>query len=162
MLTLLIVFIIAFSISMCNFYEDLEDILLSLCNGLLATLIIGLPLSFALPMKTYQKQTSLSIQALQDNNTIKGSFFLGCSQIDGDMKYVFYYGENGLYRMMQIKTNNAQIKYSDNTPKVTIIEITPTKDLINYFAIDGDIGDKSYIIEVPNGTIKNNFTLDAN
>ena len=143
-------------------YSDIEDYSMAVLAGVAFGLFIGAPLAFMLPMKTYQKQTSLSIQTLQDNNTTKGSFFLGCGQIDGDMKYVFYYEENGLYRMMQLKANNVRIKYCDNTPNVNITEITPTKDLINYFALDSDIGDKTYIIEVPKGTIANNFTLDAN
>jgi hypothetical protein len=36
-----------------------------------------------------------------------------------------------------------------------------TESFINYFAVDFDLGSKTYIIEVPCGTIKNNYNLDT-
>ena len=112
-------------------------------------------------MDTYDKNYSLNIETLQDNNSVSGNFFLGCGQIECKMKYVFYYEENGLYRMMQLDYNLVQIKYSDGKPKVNVTENYPSKTFINNFAIDLDAFDKTYIIEVPKGTIKNNYNLDA-
>jgi len=142
-------------------YSDIEDYLMAVLAGVAFGLFIGAPLAFMLPMKTYQKQTSLSIQTLQDNNSVKGNFFLGCGQVNGTMKYVCYYEENGYYQMLQIDYDKAKIKYCDSIPKITILEIKATKDKINLFAIDLDLGEKTYIIEVPKGTIKNNYNLDA-
>ena len=85
----------------------------------------------------------------------------GCGQIEGKVKYVFYYEEKGLYRMIQLDYNLVQIKYSEGKPKINIIENYPSDAFINNFAIDLDIFNKIYIIEVPKGTIKNNYNLDA-
>lgn len=123
--------------------------------------LIGLILSIMLPMDTYNKQYSLSIETLQDNSSVSGNFFLGCGQIGGSMKYVFYYEKNGLYKMMQIDYELVQIKYSDSKPKVNVTEIYPTNSIINNFAFDFNCFNKTYIIEVPKGTIKNNYNLDA-
>ena len=63
--------------------------------------------------------------------------------------------------MMQLDYNLVQIKYSDSKPKVNVTENYPSDAFINNFAIDLDAFDKKYIIEVPKGTIKNNYNLDA-
>jgi hypothetical protein len=114
-----------------------------------------------IPMDTYVKKSSVNIETLQDNNSVNGSFFLGCGQIEGKMKYVFYYEEKGLYKMCQINYNLVSIKYSEGKPKVNILEIYPTESFINNIAIDFNVFDKTFIIEVPKGTIKNNYNLDA-
>jgi len=121
----------------------------------------GTIIAFILPMDTYNKEYSYNIESLQDNNSVEGNFFLGCGQIDGKMKYVFYYEENGLYKMMQLDYEKVQIKYTDGKPKVNVTQNYPTEVYINYFALDTDIFDKTYVIEVPKNTIKNNFNLDA-
>ena len=140
--------------------EWIDYIMFSLIGGLFGG-CIAMILSFMLPMDTYDKKYSLNVETLQDNNSVSGSFFLGCGQIEGKMKYVFYYEANGLYRMNQIDYDLVQIKYSDGKPKVNVTENALTKSPINLFAMDFDIGLKTYIIEVPKGTIKNNYNLDA-
>lgn len=142
-------------------YNDFIDYIASSVNGFVVGAVIGLFVSIMLPMDTYDKQYSLSIETLQDNNSVSGRFFLGSGQIEGKMKYVFYYEEDGLYTMMQLDYNLVQIKYSDNKPKLIITEKYPSDAFINYFAIDFDAFSKTYIIEVPKGTIKNNYNLDA-
>jgi hypothetical protein len=144
-----------------NHWSDLSDYVAFSILGALLSFCIVLPISFMLPMDTYDKKYSLNIETLQDNNSVSGSFFLGCGQIEGKMKYVFYHEVNGLYRMNQIDYDLVQIKYSDGKPKVNVTENELTKSWINFFALDFDIGLKTYIIEVPKGTIKNNYNLDA-
>ena len=137
------------------------DYALASFQGIITGAFIGLSIAAMLPMDTYDKHYSLNIENLQDNNSISSNFFLGIGQIEGKMKYVFYYEENGFYKMMQLDYDLVQIKYSDSTPKVNVTENYPSDAFINNFAIDLDIFHKSYIIEVPNGTIKNNYNLDA-
>jgi hypothetical protein len=169
MITILISVIAAIIVVVIRTYKDryfpgfdnFTDYLANSFGGLLLGLIIGLIIAFILPMKKYDKHYSYNIENLQDNSGIKGSFFLGCGQIEGKMKYVFYYEENGFFKMEQLEVKDVQIKYSDSKPKVNITEISPSKALINAFALDFDIFDKTYIIEVPKGTIKQNFSLDA-
>ncbi len=124
-------------------------------------LILGFFVALMLPMDVYNKHSSLNIEALQDNNSVDGKFLLGCGQIGGKMKYVFYYEENGFYKMGQLDYDLVRIKYTNDKPKVNIIHTYPSNSLINYFAYDTDILNKTYIIEVPRGTIKNNYNLDG-
>ena len=121
----------------------------------------GLVLSFIFPMELKKISTQTEIESLQDNNSINGNFFLGCGQINGEMKYVLYIKNNEFYEMKQLAYNNVQIKYSDNTPTLHTIEKVPTDSWINYIGADLDVYDITYIVEVPKGTIKNNYSLDA-
>lgn len=124
--------------------------------------LLGYLVAWALPMETYDKEYSYNIETLQDNSSINGSFFLGSGYFEGTMKYVFYYEENGYYKMKQLNHDRVSIKYTNDKPRFIIIEKTPTNSYINYFAIDEPTKtDVMYIIEVPKGTIKNDYNLDA-
>lgn len=163
MILILIGMVVGIAIAIYKTYwlHDLIDYIMASFFGILFGGVLALIVGIMLPMDTYDKHYSLDIETLQDNNSVGGSFFLGCGQIEGKMKYVFYYEENGLYRMMQLDYNLVQIKYSDSKPKVNVTENYPSDAFINNFAIDLDAFDKTYIIEVPKGTIKNNYNLDA-
>lgn len=167
MITIIIGALVGFLIAMANhqkqrdniYYPD--DYVSSLMGGSIFGFIIGLMIAIALPAETYDKQCSLNIETLQDNNGVGGGFFLGSGNIDGTMCYVFYYEENGFYKMMKLNHELVKIKYSDGNPRLQIMQKGITKSLINYFALDLWLKDKTYIIEVPKGTIKNNYILDA-
>lgn len=165
MATIIIAMIIGLIIAIYQTYNGwmntILDYIVFSCVGIFFGGIIGLIVAIALPMNTYDKHSSLNIATLQDGNSVSGKFFLGSGQIEGKMKYIFYYEENGMYRMMQLNYDVVQIKYSDEKPKVNITQNYPTKAFINNFAIDMDCFDKTYIIEVPKGTIKSNYNLDA-
>lgn len=166
MITILIGIVIGIAIAIYNTYSSywrssIVEYIINSIIGVVVGFFIGLAVAFMIPMKTYIKNYSLKIESLQDNNGFGGRFFLGSGQVDGKMKYVFYYEENGLYKMEQIDYDLVRIRYSDGIPKVNVGELSFTESTINYFALDSDIGYKSYIIEVPKGSIKNNYNLDA-
>lgn len=164
MVTLIIAVGIGLLIGLYNAYEngyDWLDWLFLPFFGVIVGSIIGISIAIALPMDTYNKQYSLRIESLQDANNIKGNFFLGIGQVEGEMQYVFYYKSDEFYRMAQIEYELVKIKYSNAEPQVHITEKYPTEAFINNFAYDTDIYSKTYIIEVPQGTIKNNYNLDA-
>lgn len=165
MILILIGMVIGIAIAIYKTYNgwlnDFIDYIVSSFIGILLGGALALIVAIMLPMDIYDKHYSFNIETLQDNNSVSGNFFLGCGQIEGKMKYVFYYEENGLYRMMQIDYELVQIKYYDGKPKVNVTENYPSDAFINKFAIDLDAFDKTYIIEVPKGTIKNNYNLDA-
>lgn len=123
--------------------------------------VIGFIFAIILPMKTITKIDTYNITCLQDNS-INANFYLGSGIINGEMKYVFYYEQNGIYKMKQTDCNNTSIKYSDNI-RVEQYRQEKTKAVINYFAIDDIYSEKNmqFIIYVPKGTIKNNYSLDA-
>ena len=164
MYLIIIAVLIGIIIGVYNAYDDGYDWLEYLMYPFLGVVVggvIGLAVAIALPMDTYQRHYTLTLEGLQDNNNISGNFFLGCGQIEGKMKYVFYYKSGEFYRMAQVDYELVNIKYSTASPKVNVSEKYPTESFINNFAIDTDCYNQTYIMEVPKGTIKNNYTLDA-
>lgn len=123
--------------------------------------IVGVWLMFALPMDLTVCNSEQKIITLQDNNSIKGSFYLGTGNIDGKMKYVYYYEFNGMYVMEQLDYNLVKVRFVQTAPRVLKFTKCATDSWINNFAYDFDVNVSSYIIEVPEGTIKTNFNLDA-
>lgn len=124
---------------------------------------VGLLIAIASPMKTYEREFSKDIVCLQDNSSVSGTFMLGCGQINGTMKYVLYVvAEDSTYNMIQLDYDLVKIKYTEGKPKLNVFEITKVKNaVINYFALDTDIGDQRYVIEIPKGSIKTDYNLDA-
>lgn len=122
---------------------------------------VGICIGLILPVKYETVKTTYNLECLQDNNSAKGEFFLGTGQIEGKMQYIFYYEQNGFYRLKQIDYEKVKIKYSEGKPKAEEIADKEVEGaFINYFAID--IGSKiEYIVYVPKGTIKQNYELDA-
>jgi hypothetical protein len=142
-------------------YADFEDYLIVSFPALFIGAILGAVIAFTLPAKTEIVKTTYNLEALQDNNSVKGSFFLGSGQIEGKMKYVFYYENEGYYKLEQVDYNEVKVKYSDEKPKAELFNRKNVKDaFINNFAIDCNCY-QEYIIYVPKGTIKQNYTLDA-
>lgn len=143
------------------YYPDFEDYISVSIPAILIGGFIGTAVAFALPAKTEIVKTTYNLEALQDNNSVKGSFFLGSGQIDGKMKYVFYYENDGYYKLEQADYNEVKVKYSDEKPKADRLNRKNVKDaFINNFAIDCNCY-QEYIIYVPKGTIKQNYSLDA-
>ena len=127
-------------------------------------LFIGLLIGLMIPVKTEMKSCTYNLEALQDNNGVSGSYFLGTGSIEGKMKYVYYYRDaDSLYHMKQYDYENASIKYSTDEPKIIITKehvVNPKDATINYFGLK-TLFNESAIIYIPKGSIKQNFTLDA-
>ena len=142
---------------------DLEDILLRCFILATISLFIGLIIALALPTEREKIITYHNLEALQDGNKISGNFFLGSGNINGNMCYVFYYEENGLFKMGQLRSNSVSINYVEGKPVLeTIKEMEKEDAFINYFALDHDCSfSTEYIMHVPKGTIKQNYNLDA-
>lgn len=165
MITILTFAIIGIAISIYNTRQndwgmDFIDYFGATLIGVALGGFLGFFVALSLPAKFYTAHTIKKLENLQDGNSTKGSFYLGVGQIEGKMRYVFYVEENGLYRMNQIDYNLAAIKYTNSIAKVHFYEERKTSDIINYFALDFRCDD-NYILEVPNGTIKNTYNLDA-
>lgn len=160
-ITAIAIFIACFNEYKHGFYSDGFDYFIMVFSGLLIGGVIGTAIAFALPAKTEIVKTTYNLEALQDNNSVKGSFFLGSGQIEGKMKYVFYYERDGFYKLEQADYEEVKVKYSDEKPKAERFNRKNVKDaFINNFAIDCNCY-QEYIIYVPKGTIKQNYSLDA-
>lgn len=167
MVTIIIMVIIGLLIGIWVTYTDSwnrdewEMYVVHCIFGMIVCGMVGLFIAWALPMDTKVNHSVLKLENLQDNSSVDGKFYLGCGNFGSDMKYVFYTEENGMYKMMQLDVDDCLIRYSDDKPIVHVFEIYPTDAKINFFAYDGDVFNKSYVIEVPRGTIDNNYNLDA-
>jgi hypothetical protein len=160
-ITAIAIFIACFYEYKHGFYSDGFDYFIVAFLGLTIGGFIGTAIAFVLPAKTEIVKTTYNLEALQDNNSLKGSFFLGSGQIEGKMKYVFYYERDGFYRLEQADYEEVKVKYSEEKPKAERFNRKNVKDaFINNFAIDCNCY-QEYIIYVPKGTIKQNYSLDA-
>lgn len=162
--TILITMFIVISLLVYNGIKERVDLVGYIWYIILGGIIgcfLGFFIAVCLPTDYEYKNTTYNLESLQDNNTTKGSFFLGCGSIDGKMKYVFYYENGGFYRMEQLDYELVSIKYSNGKPKYNIVQKVPTKAMINRFGIDLNMYSKTYIFEIPKGSIKNNYNLDA-
>lgn len=166
MLTIIILASIGIIIGIYETYHDRwsDGLIFYIVNsivGIVLGVMLGLIIAFCLPMETTYRQETYNIVSLQDNSSVSGSFFIGCGNIEGEMCYVFYTEEDGAFQLNQVSYHKAKIKYTDEKPTITKYTIIATDNKINWFALDSDIGNKSFLIEVPSGTIKTNYTLDA-
>jgi hypothetical protein len=170
MYTILLFFIITTLICLViNYYdigiESFSDFVLTLFLSSLQGLIGGMigflvALCFSLDYETIKYNKN--IVSLKDNTSIKGNFFLGTGHIEGSMKYVFYVENNdNTYSMNMLDFDKAKIKYSTSNPKLKITKTIPVKNQWNNWAIDLCSVKTKYLIEVPIGTIKNDFQLDS-
>lgn len=140
---------------------DFMEWFLNIFSGCVGGVGVGIVIAFILPMDLEGKKEILMLESLQDGSKLSGQFFLGSGHIDGKMQYVFYYENDGYYKMMQAESELVKVKYFEGRPQVEITTQWPTDSWINYFGLSSDVGDKTYIIQVPKGTIHNNYNLDA-
>lgn len=151
----------------CIWQRGLWDDVIEYIGGFMMSLLLALAfalvgslVAWAIPSQTYIEDRSVKIMSLQDGTNISGSFFLGCGSIDGEMKFTFYVEEGDKYKLMQLPARLVNIKYSDY-PAVHQYKRRLVKGIfINYFSVIMP-SDDNYVITVPKGTIKNDFTLDA-
>ena len=104
----------------------------------------------------------LEIANLQDNSNMDGNFFLGTGSIDEKMYYSYYYlDNNGFYKYDKIETDDAKIKITDGPAR----KVTKYSKPINFNWLESALflpmKKKSIYFEVPKGTIKSNYILDA-
>lgn len=163
MWTIIILSIIGALIVSWGFFMDNEYIwgILFGFIGLLLGCLFGILVAVIIPSEMTTVKTTYKLESIQDNRSVNGSFFLGSGNINGSMKYVFYYEENGFYKMEQVDYSKVKIKYVDSNHIAERFDEIQSKDaFINNFSL-GFTYCKGYIIYVPKGTIKNNYTLDA-
>lgn len=141
--------------------DFLTSVFMSTCM-IIFVFIIGVLVSYLLPMKTEENIITYNIVSLRDNNSTKVNYFIGSGQFNGKMKYSFYYKSDGGFKLKEIDYKNATIIYSDSI-RVEQFGEKEVDSFINYFAYDNFL-DEDYMkfkIYIPEGTIKTNFTLDA-
>lgn len=141
-------------------YADFENYLLNSIIPLFLAGIISTIVAFVLPIDTKEEVDEFEIVSLQDNSSTEGSFFLGCGNINGSMKYVFYYKSGESYKMFMVDYYRAEVVLTDKKSYNKQIRTIKSDKLINKFAF-GVLPENRYIFYVPSGTIKQNYNLDA-
>jgi hypothetical protein len=58
-------------------YDDWSDFVFSGFIGGSVGFVVGCGISIALPAETYIRHSSLNLEAIRDNNSVNGSFYLG-------------------------------------------------------------------------------------
>lgn len=110
-----------------------DYIFISLFIGIVVFALLGAMIALIIPAKNFEKHESFFIYNLQDNSS----------------NYVFYVKNMGLYEKRQIDFKKVKIKHTDSIPKLHVFTITPSKAIINKFAIDVNWGKSYYVIESP-------------
>lgn len=126
-------------------------------------LLFGFFISTMLPIETKEiKVSEHELISIKDNNSINGSFFLGSGNINGDLIYCYYYklSETNI-KMNSVYVVYCEIVYSKDKPKIEKYETIKTDSFKNKFSLGFINRNIRYIIYIPEGTIKNNFNLDA-
>ncbi len=167
MYIIIIFYVIGYLLSLYFIYIDngsieVEEFIILIFSSLIFALI-GLILAVSLSVEYKTTTWHKDLVTVKDNNTTTGSFFLGSGTIGGQMKYVYYIQNNdNTYQMFQTDCYKAKIKYVNTKPQIVITEVSVDETLWNKFALDivGETG-QTYIFEVPQGSIKNNYELDA-
>jgi len=121
---------------------------------------VSLIITLIIPTHTQIEKSTFELESLQDGSRINGQFFLGSGYMNEKMKYSFYISEKNGYKLYSISANNAHVKYTTEQPKLEMFKEVVNDDFINNFSIAWDL-ETSYIIHVPQGSILQNYILDA-
>lgn len=154
-------FILGWVYEFRNYGDPFEGIGLGLVCACLG-LVTGFVIAWAVPVHYKDSQWETPIVSLKDNNSIRGSFFLGSGVVDGQMKYVYYMqSADSSFRLVQVKHSKAAIKYSNSPAKLLVFDRSEDDCLWNKFVVDLDNeDDQTYMFYIPRGSIQEGFDLD--
>ena len=142
---------------------DEQDKSLSIMIGLIVLTWFVLSIIGAVLPDPEVKSTKhyLKLENLADNIASEGHFTLGFGSVEGTGYYFYYYKVGDGYKLGKTKASTVVIKYTDGIPcKVT--EKSEYVNLSSYWLhFGGAIPEDKVWFEVPKGSIKTHYTLDA-
>lgn len=150
--------------------ETISDSLListfsGLIVGTLMMTLVSIFLATYIPDEDYVEYVDTEYLAnFQDNTSLSGEFFLGIGSINGSMMYC-YYGktDDGGYKLKSVSCKSYTV-YEGDSPRIErcTYEIDKNSSWYNWTWFKDVNGprNKNKVI-VPNGTIQQNFVLDA-
>ena len=104
-------------------------------------------------------ETYSNIQNIGDSNGVKGSFALFGGSIDNQPVYMYYLRDGkGRFTLHHVDANRAYVTYTNETPKIVYHS---TKSRNNWMSVDWENSVDDYEFRVPEGSVKQNFNLDA-
>lgn len=105
------------------------------------------------------------LYAMNDGLGTKGRFFLGSGTIETSPVYTYYYKDGEQYRLTYKEANDSYITYTEGTPQ--LIHHGSRQRYSNWLSLGADDwqvniykGDP-YEFQVPQGSIQQNYVLDA-
>lgn len=103
--------------------------------------------------------TYSDLATLNDGSGVQGSFFLGSGTINSTAVFMYYTNDNGVYRLNHVDADYATVTYTDGPPRLLYHN---TKSGNHFWALDW-FGDDytQYEFQVPAGSVKQSFNLDA-
>jgi hypothetical protein len=169
MWTIIICGAIAIIVSSIIYYREVgieyidffSAILVEIMFGLIGALI-GILIAVIIPGKMIEQKETVQIIAIQDNITMNGSFFLGSGQVDGEMKYMYYYkSDSNTYKFGDIDADICSISYDSINPRIVFTyKIKDENAIINIFSINNKYYLDKAIIYIPEGSLVSNYNLD--
>ena len=164
MITIFVFFVVSSIISYRNFSKESchstkDNFFFSFLFGSIFA-GAGAMFSIFIPQKTYFEKSTFELESISDGNKLNGQFFLGSGYINEKMKYSFYLKEQEGFKLYTIDSDIAHVRYSKTKPILEMYEQKRTDDFINYFSIPHR-PELKYIIYVPQGSILQNYALDA-
>lgn len=162
MYTVLIFAIIGLVIGLIKGYDKDEDslvfkIMMMLANGFMGITLacmVGVWVAKALPMDLYNEGNFYHIETFYENDS---SFYIGSGKTKKDTKYLFFINDNNQKKIMIIDSTDTKIMFDSGRPKLLVHKLIRTDSWINNFATDSDEDKKSYVIKIPQHTIKTDF-----
>lgn len=145
----------------CDYIDFFSAILAAIIFGLFGA-FIGALIAVIIPGKMIEQKETVQIVAIQDNITMNGSFFLGSGQIDGEMKYMYYYkSDNNTYKFGDIDADICSISYDSIDPRIVLTyEIKDENAFINNFTLTHKPRLVKATIYIPEGSLVSNYNLD--
>ena len=138
-----------------GFFEWFLVIFIGAFIGFIFFIVSGVILIFSLP-KVIEYE-NIPIVSLQDSIGVSGHFFIGSGYIGDKPYYSYYVKENDGFKLNNVNAENILIKYGE-TPYVKVPKSCHSDfDWIFPCAY----GSSPIEIQVPNGSIKENYSLDA-
>lgn len=142
-------------------FTDYVELCFSIVAFALIGTIIGAFVSMALPTKTKSVEKTYIIESMNDGTGIDGRFFIGSGVVKDKVKFTFYYHDLGAFKLGFIDADKAHVMYTKGEP---FIKKVYKKEVDGYFWNNFSLlfdDDAYYYICVPEGSIKQNFVLDA-
>jgi hypothetical protein len=108
---------------------------------------------------TYNHISKEYIYALNDGNSVEGSFFLGSGNVDGKLVYTYAVQNGKGFALKQIDAEGVEIRYIKDNSKPRIEEVSERYKNAFVDVLFNTWGTETYIY-VPKGTIKQNYIID--
>lgn len=108
----------------------------------------------------YHLHSTTNIRSMSDVGSTSGEFFLGSGTIDSQPAF-WYYADLGTHsELRQALASDAKVIETDGTPHVITYLVESSN---KFLSLDRSVDEPPYIYEfyIPEGSIANNFELDA-